>query len=111
MKKNKFTAVLAALGLLVSLSSCYFMNPNYRISWNHPSTETKTTDKVSYGTPDYSSSFSKDNLNKDTVGYGLGYKYMPSTGDRKILVVPVETTDYTFSDNYGSDWRNRKHGR
>lgn len=105
MKKKKFTAVLAALGLLASLSSCYFMNPNYRISWNHPSTETKTTDKVSYGTPDYSSSFSKDNLNKDTVGYGLGYKYMPSTGDRKILVVPVETTDYTFSDSYGSDWR------
>lgn len=105
MKKRIKTLILSALGL-VCLSSCYFMNPNYIWGNYHPSNNTSgNAENVDYSTPSYDSSFSKNNMTKDTLGAGFGYRYLPSVGNSKILVVPVEVKGYSFTDQYGSDYR------
>ncbi|MFA6829892.1 MAG: hypothetical protein WCR67_04245 [Bacilli bacterium] len=42
--------------------------------------------------------YSSDYLNKDNIGLGVGYHYLPSIGDRKILVIPIEFSDDSFTN-------------
>lgn len=86
------------------------MNPNYdwinnRSSSSSSSTTGGTSDKVSYKEGTYDSSYSSDNLNLSNIGPGMGYHYMPSTGDVKILVVPIEIKGESFESKYGSKWK------
>lgn len=90
MKKNK--AVLLSLSTLL-LSSCIFVRPIYP----HHSSYQPVDGHVEYKTPTYSSSDKASNLNKDTLGLGLGYRYLPSVGNSKILVIPVQTKDDSFT--------------
>ncbi len=104
MKKQIRTLLFLSASLL--LSSCFHIDVHF--SWNAPqnsSTSTGSLDKVEFSTPKTDSSFSKENLNKDVLGYGYGYHYLPSTGNSKILVIPVESSDCSFSSTYGSSWR------
>ncbi len=48
----------------------------------------------------YSSSASSSNLNLENIQGWYDSVVMPSTGNSKILVVPVEFTDYTFESDY-----------
>jgi M6 family metalloprotease-like protein len=100
MRKNR--SIFVSLLMTLLLSSCYFFNPNYNKDSSSSSEE--TIDKVSFKTPENTSSFSKSNMNVNTVGAGFGYHYLPSTGDSKILVIPIETSDYSFT-SYGSEWK------
>lgn len=104
MNRNiKFLSLLTIV-LSTTLSSCVFINPD-RIpilssSYQTSQTNTKVDHDIEYKTPDYPSNFTKDNLTKDNIGLGLGSRYLPSTGDCKVLVVPIEFSDgnkYTTS--------------
>ena len=95
MNKKKTLLPLAG-ALLLSLSSCYFF---FEVNPKTSSSDSKNQleQKVTYNTPSYTSSFSSDNLNIDTLGLGYGYHYLPKSGTDKILVVPFQTTDYRFT--------------
>lgn len=73
----------------LALSSCV-----YDYSINIPVTY---GENVTYKTPNYNSSYSASNLNKDLVGSTVGQYFLPSTGDSKILVIPIEFEDDTFT--------------
>lgn len=99
-KKRKLTLSLICF-LSISLSSCYFFNKNFTFS-NKISISTNNSgsysDHVNYTKATYSKNFSKDNLNIDSLGYGYGYHYLPATGNSKILVIPIATSDKSFTD-------------
>lgn len=105
MKKKCVLTFLVAVNSCLFLSSCYFMNPNYNWGNYHPSSNQGNKDKVDFKTPSYDSSFKKENMTKDSLGAGFGYHYLPSIGNSKILVVPVEVSGDTFEKRYGSDWK------
>ncbi len=96
MKFKKLSFVLSFISL-ASLTSCFFFVPTDKNTETTSSSTTKTF--ANYKTPTYTSDYSKDNLNKDMLGRGFGYRYMPSVGDSKLLVIPIQTTDYTFSSS------------
>jgi M6 family metalloprotease-like protein len=102
MKKSRLIP-LVLLGVL-PLTSCYVFNPKYNLGNNSSSSETNTTEYIDFGTPETKSNYSKDNLNVTNIGAGYGYHYLPSTGDSKILVIPVQVTDYTFETQYGKNY-------
>ncbi len=61
----------------------------------------EVTDNGYYKEPSsYASTASVDNLNLKTIKSGYSEVPMPSTGKSKILVVPVEYSDYSFKDDY-----------
>ncbi len=98
MNKKKLLPILCFLSL-VPLSSCFFFWPIDLLPGKKTDTETPDTGKsyTTYKTPNYPSNATKDNLNKDTLGLGYDQRYLPSTGDRKILVIPIETSDDSFT--------------
>ncbi|MCR4699260.1 MAG: hypothetical protein K5762_07845 [Bacilli bacterium] len=104
MKVSKPVKILSSLLFVGCLTSCFFFNPNYSFDWGHTSTNTSTNASTSavaeYKTPEYNSTFTTDNMNKDNIGLGFGYRYMPSIGNSKILVIPIQTTDSKFSSDY-----------
>ena len=98
MKKN-LTLLLSLLTLsTLSLNSCIFVGGAatlydiFHTSSHNDNTE-RITGNVTYNTPSYNSSFTKENLNKDNIGLGLGQKYLPSVGNSKLLVIPVQFSD------------------
>ncbi len=61
----------------------------------------EVTDNGYYENPSsYGASASKDNLNLATLKSGYTEVVMPSTGNSKILVVPIEYSDYSFDTGY-----------
>ncbi len=99
--RKKFS-ILLAFFLVISLSSCFAFNSNY--NKESSSSSEKTVSKVDFKDAETNSTFSKANMNVDNVGAGFGYHYLPSSGSPKILVIPVECSDYSFED-YDSDWK------
>lgn len=97
MKQKNFKFLLAAL-LFTSLSTSCIYSGGFRfidiINGNSTSTEIKKIKgDVDYKTPVYPSSYTKSNLNKDNIAIGLNQRYLPSTGNTKLLVIPVEFSD------------------
>lgn len=92
----------------LSLSSCYFFNRNYNFSNNINSANSGNgsySDHVNYTKASYSNGYTTENLNIDSLGYGFGYHYMPSLGNAKILVIPIQTSDSNFKDSEIEDIR------
>lgn len=92
MKKK--TVILSLLSTL-SLCSCFYLEPRYPDDTSSTGSNTNSH----YKTPTYTSDYKTSNLNKRNIGLGLGYRYLPSVGNSKILVVPVETSDDSFTDD------------
>ncbi len=55
-----------------------------------------------YQTPTYSAGASSKNLNIKNIGEGNSQVFMPSTGEAKILVIPIQFSDYSFPSGYGT---------
>ncbi len=72
------------------LSSCAFFGGS----------ETSVSESSYYDTPTYANGASADNLNIKNIGEGNSQYFMPSTGDAKILVLPIEFSDYSFESGY-----------
>ena len=53
-----------------------------------------------YQTPTYSAGASSENLNIRNIGEGNSQVFMPSTGEAKILVIPIQFSDYSFPSGY-----------
>lgn len=99
MNKKKLLPIICFLSL-VPLSSCFFFWPvDLLPDGNKTESERPDTGKeyTTYKTPSYPSDATKENLNKDSLGLGLDQRYLPSTGERKILVIPIETKDDSFT--------------
>ncbi len=62
--------------------------------------EEDTYDSYYESASEYSSDSSTSNLNLTNIQGGYESVIMPSTGDSKLLVIPVEFSDYSFDDNY-----------
>ena len=92
-----FTLFLSSL----RLSSCFFLrHPGvFNSSLDNSSRDYPSGSDLAYKTPTYGSGYSSANRTKENVGIGRGYRYLPSVGNSKILVVPIETSDYKFTDN------------
>lgn len=99
MKKNKGLAAVFCL-MVFSLSSCFYFRHG---SGGLVSTRQKDSgssrpihyvNQVSYQTVKTGSAF---NLNNTNIGLGYGYHYLPSTGDVKLLVLPIASSDYEFT--------------
>ena len=72
----------------------------------------EVTDNGYYKQPSsYAGSASVDNLNLKTIKSGYSMVPMPSTGNSKILVVPVEYSDYKFTDGYQTMLQNAFFGK
>ena len=94
--KKKILGLLS-LASLIPLTSCFFFDfiekPTEKDDINTGKAYTE------YKTPRYTSDFKSDNLNKDLLGLGYGQRYLPSTGDVKLLVIPIAMQDDSFSSN------------
>ena len=94
MKKKTRKLLFFSLVPSLLLSSCV-------IRIIHTSTNTDFSDEEGntiYKYQKVNETYKKENLTLDNVGIGSGYRYLPSTGDRKILVVPIEFLDSTFDE-------------
>lgn len=95
-KTKKIAMLLALFSILPLTTSCFYLD----ISHTSSNTEGNYTGPVVegyYKTPTYTNKDAKENLNVKNMGAQLDYRYLPSTGDRKILVVPIQTKDDVFS--------------
>lgn len=103
MKVSKPVKILSSLLFVGCLTSCFFFNPEYIYNWgnstSHTSTNGSTSAVADYKTPTYNSAFTTENMNKDNLGLGYGYHYLPSTGNSKLLVIPIQTTDCKFDSD------------
>ena len=75
-------------------TSCFYFEP---IHLGKETTQTPVSEGEEYVEATYGSNYSKNNLNKDTIGLGMGYRYLPSVGESKILVIPIQTSDDKFT--------------
>lgn len=99
MKKKALT-VLSLVACLTRLSSCFFLrHPGIFDSIETPDSDYPSGNETEYKTPSYGSAYSADNRTLKNIGYGRGYRYLPSIGESKILVVPVETEDYKYTNS------------
>lgn len=89
--------------MLCSLSSCFYLSTHKNSSSSQ--SENKNISYVDFKQPTLTASFKKENMNVATLGYGFGYHYLPSFGNAKILVIPVESSDSSFESSYGKDWK------
>lgn len=99
--KKKAISVLSLAFSLARLSSCFFLrHPDIFVSLEDKnSINAPSGTDLPYKTPNYTSAYSTENRTLDNIGIGRGYRYLPSSGNSKILVVPVETTDYQFTQS------------
>lgn len=95
IKTKKTFSFFTALFTIASLTSCYFFDPN--VIPNSNEGKAAIEKYIEYRSPSYDSSFTKENLNLNNIGYGANMNYLPSKGNQKLLVIPIETTDYSFS--------------
>lgn len=93
MNKINRILILSLSFSSILLSSCVF-HVFSSTSTNYSDEEGNTI----YKYQSVNKTYKKDNLTLDNVGINCGYRYMPSTGDRKILVVPIQFTDSKFTD-------------
>lgn len=101
MKKRKLLPFIAALTTL-SLTSCFFMN--HQVIDDILSNKARTSDKSAPTRKDYVdvvsykrvNTGSTSNMTNTNIGLGYDYHYLPSTGNVKMLVIPVATADYSF---------------
>ena len=96
MRKSKILNILAFALSCIVLSSCYFFNPEFYLVSSQDNTEA-INKKIDFKKGDYSSSFSEENMTLSNIGEGRFSHYLPSKGKDKLLVIPIETTDYAFS--------------
>lgn len=62
------------------------------------SKDSSTSSKKEYTAPNYSQNENNSNLTKDNImGSAMGWNPLPSTGNPKVLVIPVQTSDDHFS--------------
>ena len=92
--KRKAFILLSFLLTLPLFTSCFYFEP---IHLGKETTQTPVSEGEEYVEATYGSNYSKDNLNKDTIGLGMGYRYLPSVGESKILVIPIQTSDDKFT--------------
>ena len=92
--KRKAFILLSFLLTLPLFTSCFYFEP---IHLGKETTQTPVSEGEEYVEATYGSNYSKDNLNKDTIGLGMGYRYLPSVGKSKILVIPIQTSDDKFT--------------
>lgn len=85
-------SILLSLLLLPFLSSCDFHLPF--VSTNG----SISSDGTGYGEPQYDRTFSAENLTVENVGAWNGQVYMPHFGSARILVVPIQFADDSFSE-------------
>lgn len=107
MNSKKRILSLLSLTLVFPLSGCFFLHPsNVEIiihdflSSNQENDDSKTysyVTKTNYQTVSESGNYKTSNLTNKNIGLGYGYHYLPSTGDVKLLVIPIATQDYGFS--------------
>lgn len=91
-KRGKvFLSLLTGLCILPLVTSCFYLD------LGQGGGSTGSIGQGNYKTPNYPSNYKKENLNVANMGAQLGYRYIPSVGDRKILVVPIQTKDDVFS--------------
>ena len=96
MKKRILKAFAFSLAFLPTLSSCFYLEngrKETKISTIDPS---HSSDAV-YKEPNYPAGYKKENLTNANIGLGSFYRYLPTTGNSKILVVPVETSNESFT--------------
>lgn len=88
MKKKVFTLFSLATFTCL-LSSCFFFRSESSFSTSQNTARPEYTYTKTY---------------KDWIGEGFstsstaGYRYLPSTGNAKILVIPIQFSDYTFTN-------------
>lgn len=93
-KKSKLLSLFILFSMMLPMTtSCFYLDEPETTNPPSPSSDFIDYKKQNKLPNNYNSS----NLNVRNLGDQLGYKYIPSTGDRKILVVPVETSDDTFT--------------
>ncbi len=85
MKKGFISATILAC-ISLGLTSCVFFFDNSDPGSN-----------FSYNTPEYTSVYTSSNMNKDYLASTIGQIHLPSTGDSRILVIPVQFTDDEFT--------------
>jgi M6 family metalloprotease-like protein len=95
MNKKKSLIFLTFLAILPSLTSCLFVRG--LLSSSSSSAAAVSNLPGNYASPSYTSDFKTANLTRKNVGLSLGQRYLPSTGNSKILVVPVQLSDYPFT--------------
>lgn len=96
--KKKWIVILP-LFTLFFLPSCFFFHPTDFITDKNTDSHNTGKEYTTYKTPNYTSAYKTKNLNKDTIALGMEQRYLPSTGNSKILVVPVEMMDDRFSEH------------
>lgn len=91
---NKSARKLFFLSLIPSLmlSSCII-----RIIPNKSTDYTDEKGNTVYKYQKADERYKKENLTLDMVGKSLGYHYLPSLGERKLLVVPIQFEDSKFT--------------
>ena len=92
MKKNKLITTLCCISILGTLSSCLYFNFS-----DDSSTDRGSNNAGHYSTPTYGANDSADNITLKNIGLSFGQRYLPSTGNSKILVVPIQLTDRSFT--------------
>lgn len=93
---NKKSVPVFLVFSLLSLTSCFFLQPIER-----PTSETTATESgkeyTEYKKPNYPSGSKSEYLNKDLIGRGMDQRYLPSIGNSKILVIPIQMADDSFT--------------
>lgn len=87
MKKRYVLSALSLSLVILSLTSCVFLNHDRPANIG---------DNFYFDNPKYSSDDSAAYMNKDYVAQTVGQLYMPSTGESSILVVPVQFSDEDY---------------
>lgn len=91
-KSCKLLTIVASCSTLL-LGSCFYFG-GYNVK---PQADKR---KVTYNTPAYDSTYSVSNLKREYVSYSaMGWHPFPSKGNPKLLVIPIETQDDSFTQS------------
>lgn len=91
MKTKKFLTLFTMIFSPILLQSCFFLGQD--------NINNLPVKKVTYGTPTYTSSYLESNMDVRHVNSSFGWEPLPSKGNSKLLVIPVETSDVAFTSN------------
>lgn len=87
MKRKAIISAIVLSFISLGLTSCVFFSDNSNPGRN-----------FAYDTPQYSASYTSANMNKDYLASTIGQTYLPSTGDSRILVIPVQFSEDEFTE-------------
>lgn len=84
-----------ATALSLTLSSCVFhiLLPSDKVDYDYTDEKGNTI----YQYQKVNDEYKKENLTLENVGINCGYRYLPSLGNQKLLVVPVQFRDKEFT--------------